>query len=339
MVRVHLSEYKDETSEVCHWHVPAAHYLESWGDTRCYDGTVTIMQPLIEPLYGGKTMHELLAVFSDKYDRRPYDIVKSYWQTNRLRLGTTQGQAAGAGAATQGQAPAQGSTTNTQSALGPAAAPAPSPSPSQDFELWWRKAVHDGFIPNSAPPAQTISSQGPSEQYENLILSKGSGGFEIVFRTDPLSIYDGRFANNGWLQELPKPLTKVTWDNVAVVSLNSARQLAGNTPVRHGSKGREHYVRTVDLVSQQGRVDRVPLWILPGQPDGVITVHLGYGRRLAGDVGSPKDGPPVGFDVYQIRTSYEPWFSNSIQVNPNKRGLLARHNADALQPGGSKLQS
>src|SRR5215204_2660403 len=82
-LRVHLSEFKDETSEWCHWHVPAAHYLESWGDTRSYDGTVTIMQPLIEPLYEGKTAHELLAVFSDQYDRKPYDIVKSYWQSQR----------------------------------------------------------------------------------------------------------------------------------------------------------------------------------------------------------------------------------------------------------------
>ncbi len=100
MVRVHLSEYKDETSEVCHWHVPAAHYLESWGDTRSYDGTVTIMQPLIEPLYGGKTAHELLAIFSEQYDRRPYDIVKSYWQGQRSRAGAQTGAGAGA----QGQA-------------------------------------------------------------------------------------------------------------------------------------------------------------------------------------------------------------------------------------------
>jgi molybdopterin-containing oxidoreductase family iron-sulfur binding subunit len=86
-LRVHLSEYKDETSELCHWHVPAAHYLESWGDARSYDGTVTIIQPLIEPLYEGKTVHELLAVFSEQYDRRPYDIVKSFWQQERGRLG------------------------------------------------------------------------------------------------------------------------------------------------------------------------------------------------------------------------------------------------------------
>src|SRR6185436_14908207 len=80
---VHLSEYKDETSEWCHWHVPAAHYLESWGDTRSYDGTVSIIQPLIQPLYEGKTAYELLALFTDKYDRKPYDMVKTFWQTQR----------------------------------------------------------------------------------------------------------------------------------------------------------------------------------------------------------------------------------------------------------------
>src|SRR5215203_1314978 len=79
-LRVHLSEYRDETSELCHWHVPATHYLETWGDTRSYDGTVTIMQPLIEPLYEGKSAYEFLAVFSGQYDRKPYEIVKSFWQ-------------------------------------------------------------------------------------------------------------------------------------------------------------------------------------------------------------------------------------------------------------------
>ena len=304
MIRVHLSEYKDETSEVCHWHVPAAHYLEAWGDTRSYDGTVTIMQPLIEPLYGGKTTYELLAVFSEQYDRKPYDIVKNYWQRER------SGAQSGAGAGAQAQA-----------SPAPAAAPAPSPSASQDFEAWWRQSIHDGFVVNSALPTKTLGFQGSSIQ--NQSPPPAPGGFEVVFRTDP-SIYDGRFANNGWLQELPKPLTKITWDNVAVVSPNSARQLAGENPVRQAVKGREHYVPTVELVSQQGRVQRVPLWIMPGQPDGVITVHLGYGRRLAGRVGTGTEAQPVGFDVYNIRTSYEPWFSNSIEVRPgNGTYLLA----------------
>ena len=293
MVRVHLSEYKNETSEVCHWHVNAAHYLESWGDARSYDGTVTIMQPLIEPLYEGKTVYELLAVFSAQYDRKPYEIVKTYWQTHRSSLGQTQ-------------------TTGTpQQTPAPAATPAPvaSPSPSQDFETWWRQAVHDGFVPDSAFPVKTValSSGWANQQAAAPAQQTSSGNFELVFRTDP-SIYDGRFANNGWLQELPKPLTKITWDNVAIISPNSAQQLVGTMYNRGAVKGREHYVPVVDLVGPQGQTVAAPLWIMPGQPDGVITVHLGFGRRLAGSLGN------VGFDAYQVRTSVAPWYTTGVQV-------------------------
>ncbi|HEU4714656.1 MAG TPA: TAT-variant-translocated molybdopterin oxidoreductase [Pyrinomonadaceae bacterium] len=265
-LRVHLSEYRDETSEVCHWHIPAAHFLETWGDTRSYDGTVTIMQPLIEPLHEGKSVYELLAVFSDQYDRRPYDIVKSYWQSQQ--------------------------TANT------------------DFENWWRKSIHDGFVPDSALPAKTVTPQ-PSNQ--NPSVQSAVTGFELVFRTDP-SIYDGRFANNGWLQELPRPLTKVTWDNVAIVSPNSAQTIAGTRTNRGAVKGREHYVPLIELTDQSGRKIAAPMWIMPGQPDGVITIHLGYGRRLAGRVGTGPSDELIGYDAYKIRTSYEPWFVRGVQA-------------------------
>ncbi|HEV8168028.1 MAG TPA: TAT-variant-translocated molybdopterin oxidoreductase, partial [Pyrinomonadaceae bacterium] len=183
-LRVHLSEYRDETSEWCHWHVPAAHYLESWGDTRSYDGTVTIMQPLIEPLYEGKTAYELLAVFSDKTDRKPYEIVKSYWQSHR---------GAGSSQATSSPTQTAGNQNNQQ---------APAPSPSQDFESWWRKSVHDGFIENSAFQPKTVAfNSGWANQQTPPAPQPAAGTFELVFRTDP-SLYDGRFANNGWLQEL-----------------------------------------------------------------------------------------------------------------------------------------
>jgi len=135
---VHLSEYKDETSEWSHWHVPAAHYLESWGDTRSYDGTVTIMQPLIQPLYEGKTAYELLAIFTDQYDRKPYDMVKTFWQTNRNQLQSGQSPAT---SAVNNQSPRPAATPAPQAARtaspAPAAPPAPSPSPSADFERWW----------------------------------------------------------------------------------------------------------------------------------------------------------------------------------------------------------
>ena len=269
-LRVHWSQYKDETTELCHWHVPAAHFLETWGDTRSYDGTVTIMQPLIEPLHEGKSAYELLAVFSDQYDRKPYDMVKGYWQT----------QQAG----------------------------------SADFEKWWRQSIHDGFVANSALPAKTVSVGSYTAPQGQAQLE----GYDLVFRTDP-SIYDGRFANNGWLQELPKPLTKVTWDNVAVVSPNTANQIAGVTMNRGAVKGREHYVPVIELKSPEGLTIETPMWILPGQPDNVITIHLGYGRRLAGQVGGNSDGPPIGFDAYKIRTSFAPWFVKGVQASNTGR--------------------
>ena len=292
MVRVHLSEYKDETSEICHWHVPAAHYLESWGDTRSYDGTVTLIQPLIEPLYDGKTPYEMLAIFSDQYDRKPYDILKSYWQKQRSSGGNTQ--------------------------AAPAATPAPSPSASGDFETWWRQSLHDGFIPDSAFQTKTVSLSSGWANQSTPAQPPASGGFELVFRTDP-SIYDGRFANNGWLMELPRPLTKVTWDNVAIVSPNSAKQLVNTDDNGGAIKGREHYIPIVSITNPQGQAVQAPLWIMPGQPDGVITVHLGYGRRLAGRVGSGEIGynapnEVVGFDAYQIRTSFAPWYVPGVQV-------------------------
>jgi MoCo/4Fe-4S cofactor protein with predicted Tat translocation signal len=295
-LRVHLSEFKDETSDLCHWHVPAAHYLESWSDTRSYDGTVTIIQPLIEPLYEGRTAHELLAVFSEQYDRKPYEIVKSYWQSQR-GAGSNQAQ-----------------TTSTQNTSTPAPVPSPSQSPSKDFEIWWRKSVHDGFIENSAFQPKTVSLNSAwANQQTQPASQPAAGTYELVFRTDP-SIYDGRFANNGWLQELPKPLTKVTWDNVAIVSPNTAQQIAAENSVRGAVKGREHYVPLVDITTPHGQTVRAPLWIMPGQPDGVVTIHLGYGRQAgAGSYSGPRD-EGVGFDAYKIRTSFEPWWMSGVRV-------------------------
>src|SRR6185369_6536566 len=302
-LRVHLSEYRDETSEWCHWHVPAAHFLESWGDTRSYDGTVTIMQPLIEPLYDGKTTYEILQIFAGgQSDRKPYDIVKAYWQKQRAGGGNQQ--------------PVGEINRDAQPAT--AATPAPRPTPSADFETWWRQTIHDGFIPDSAFQPKTVALNSAWASQQTPAQQPSGGGFELVFRTDP-SIYDGRFANNGWLQELPRPLTKITWDNVAVVSPRSAQQLAGVDNNGGAVKGREHYVPVVDITTPQNQTVKAPLWIMPGQPDGVITVHLGYGRRLAGKVGSGQVGYAapdeiVGFDAYTIRASFAPWYIPGVQV-------------------------
>ncbi|MEP6913945.1 MAG: 4Fe-4S dicluster domain-containing protein, partial [bacterium] len=303
-LRVHLSLYRDETSELCHWNIPETHYLEAWSDTRSYDGTVTIVQPLIEPLYQNKSAHELLAVFTAKYDQKPYEIIRDFWRAGGQ-------QTAGAGGSRQ--------EAGTGTATGaPQPTPVPAATPSADFETWWRKCVHDGFIPNTALAPKTLSLNSGSANQPNAggapavpgtsgNPSPGSGAFEIVFRTDP-TIYDGRFANNGWLQELPKSLTKITWDNAALVSPNTAKQLGLTKTI--GKKGGDIYVDTLKI-NYQGRTisDPVPTWITPGQPDGVITIHLGYGRKLAGPVGNGH-----GFSAYEIRTSDSPWSGQAVQV-------------------------
>lgn len=294
-LRVHLSSHKDETSNLCHWHVPESHYLESWGDTRSFDGTVSIVQPLIEPLYGSKTAHEVLAVFSPQYDRKAYEIVREYWQRQIPGAGSqvsgSGGQSAGAGGSQAAATPATPPTTTS------------SASASSDFESRWRQALHDGFVANSALPVKAFSTTTQNAG-ETPAVPIGAG-FEIVFRTDP-TIFDGRFANNGWLQELAKPLTKLTWDNAALVSMATAQQLGLVNTI--GWKGGEILVDNI-RIDYGGKSIICPTWIMPGQPDDVVTVHLGYGREKAGRVGNGK-----GFNAYDIRTSDSPWAVTGASV-------------------------
>ncbi len=312
-LRVHLSSHKDETSNICHWHVPESHYLESWGDTRSFDGTVSIVQPLIEPLYGSKTAHEVLAVFSPQYDRKAYEIVRDYWQGQSPGAGS---QVLGAGSeGHQAQATPQGQTAGAggsppSGAQTPAAAP--STAAATDFESRWRQSLHDGFVANSALPIKTVSARAAGS------ASAGAGstpaippdtGFQIVFRTDP-TIFDGRFANNGWLQELAKPLTKLTWDNAALISMATAQRLGLVNTI--GWKGGEILVDKI-RIDYGGKSIICPTWIMPGQPDEVVTVHLGYGREKSGRVGNH-----LGFNAYDIRRSDSPWvgFGASVAKEP-----------------------
>ena len=307
-LRIHLSQYRDETSELCHWHIPETHYLEAWSDTRSFDGTVSIVQPLIEPLYQNKSAHELLAVFTLKYDQKPYEIIREYWQgASRQQTANSNQPAAVA------NQQAVGGTRESAGGATAAAQPTPAPvaTPSGDFEAWWRQCVHDGYVPNTAFAAKSVSANagGVSQEAGRMpaLPAGGSGGFEIVFRTDP-TIYDGRFANNGWLQELPKPLTKITWDNAALMSPNTAKQLGITKTI--GEKGGDIHVDTLKITSAGRTIsEAVPTWITPGHPDGVITLHLGYGRRRAGKVGNDH-----GFNAYEIRTSDSPWSASGVQV-------------------------
>jgi molybdopterin-containing oxidoreductase family iron-sulfur binding subunit len=267
-LRVRLGLHSDETSELCQWHVPEAHYLEAWSDTRAFDGTCSIVQPVIAPLYGGKTAHELLTALTAQPERSSHDIVRGFWRR----------AFDGGGFDLQRVRPAPPPTV--------AAAPDPA------FDDAWRRVLHDGVIPGTA--LREIAAPVPAVSGFSRAPTSGEG-LEIIFRPDP-TVHDGRFANNGWLQELPKPLTKLTWDNAALVAPSTAERLN---------------LTTGDIVEITYRDRRVaaPVWITPGHARDAVTVHFGYGRRSAGRVGTG-----IGFDAYALQTSDAPWFGNGAAL-------------------------
>jgi len=321
-LRVHLGLYADETAEYCHWHVPEKHFLEGWSDGRAYDGTASIAQPLIDPLYDGRSIHEVVQLFfKENYDKKDHDIVKEYWQRQNVGASSPQAVAAkthanaaatAANAANKQAANASATPAAANANKAPnASAAAAAPAPAKNFEDNWRKAVHDGLIPNTA--AQPKSATANPGFLAQLATQPAAGGsLEISIRRDPC-VYDGRFANNGWLQELPNPLNKVTWSNVALVSPATAKRLGVNQTGRDeremagapqgttfvNTKGGNLFSDLVTLKYQGNDIPQaVPMWISPGQPDDVITVFMGYGRSRAGKVGSG-----LGYNVFDVRRS------------------------------------
>ena len=289
----HVGLYHDETAEQCHWHVPEAHYLESWGDARSFDGTVSLIQPLIAPLYGGRQAIEVLAAMNGTVGKSSSDLVKDYW-TRAF----------------------QKQTKTAWTIQDPSGAAFPS------FDQFWRHALHDGFIAGTSvwtgtpgapaptagaaaavPPAASASASAPAPA-----SASAPSSFEIVFRPDP-TILDGRFANNGWLQELPKPISKVTWDSVAYVSVRTAERLGIRLTGAGDPNSAGNTDKDIVEIKIQNRAIRMPVWILPGTADDTVVVHFGYGRRNAGRVGSK-----VGHDGFALRSSRALWFEGGASV-------------------------
>src|SRR5262245_16163466 len=253
--RIHLSQYNDETSFLCDWHIPAAHYLESWSDVRAFDGTATIIQPLIEPLYASRTAHEIVALLRGQTGRSAYQIVQEHWKTE----------------------------------IG-----------ERDFAAAWRRALHDGVVAGTeaAEVNAQVTEAAPAE------TSAQQSGLEIEWRPDP-TVWDGSYANNAWLQELPKPLSKITWDNAAYVSPQTAQRLgfaSGDTV----------------QIAVGDRSLIAPVWIMPGQADDCISLTLGYGRTRGGQVA--KD---VGYSADAIRPASDAWFITdaTVQKVPGRHRL------------------
>ncbi len=262
---IHFSTHVDETSSQVEWHVPQAHFLESWGDARALDGTMSVIQPLIQPLFGAKSDVEFAALLATGQDVRGYDVVRETWKA----------------------------------ALG-----------NRNFERKWRRVLHDGIAENTQ-----LTARAPRERSNEIARYLNANPFardaadkdklEIVFVASS-AVFDGRYANNGWLQELPDPTTKLTWDNALLVSPKTAKELnlASNELV---------------LAEVEGRRMKLPVFVMPGQPDYSVAVALGYGRTHAGRVGNG-----VGFNTYRLRSSGSPDFALGVNlVRTGERYVLA----------------
>jgi molybdopterin-containing oxidoreductase family iron-sulfur binding subunit len=253
---IHWGLYDDESANVCTWHIPAAHYLESWSDVRAFDGTAAIVQPLIAPLYDGRSVHELLSALIDPSPQTSYDLVRETWR----------------------------------------------PQFGDQFEAIWHQALADGVLTGTAFSPRDLSIQ-PQAVGELLAASpsaspaaaepspapRNGDSLELVTCPDPC-IGDGRFANNGWLQELPKPLTKLTWENAVLLSPADAERLS---------------LETGDVVRLQTATGSAaisaPVCVVPGHAPGCVTCHLGYGRSRAG-----RNGTGLGFNAYHLLSAVAP---------------------------------
>jgi hypothetical protein len=252
--RAQMSYFFDETAQRCHWHIPSLHELESWGDVRAYDGTATILQPLIAPLYGGHDSLELLALLAGNEAQTAYDLVRGSWEGIYGELDDPE---------------------------------------HANFEQFWRTALHDGIVAGSTFPSLDVQVQ----MTEVPLPPVATEGIELNFRPDS-TVWDGRFARNAWLQELPKHLTLLTWDNALLIS-----------PANAGRLG----VTSGELVevSFRERTIRAAIWITPGHADEAVTLHLGYGAE-----GVDSSTTPSGFNAYALRTSDALWFGSGVTIRP-----------------------
>ena len=249
--KIHHGSYDDETAEYCQWHIHDASSLEAWGDARAFDGTASIIQPLIAPLYDGRTAIEMLAALQGRPEMTPYQLVRETW---------TAWHAAA--------------------------------KIEQPFDEFWRKSVHDGVIAGTAFAGQSVALQ---TGFAVPAAQAAAAGMEVNFRPDP-TVYDGRFANNGWMQELPKPITKLTWDNAVLLSPSAAQKLDVTNGDLLELKNGTHTVRG-------------PVWITPGHAENSATVHMGYGRTRMGKLANQ-----VGFNASAVRASDAPWTAGNIAI-------------------------
>jgi molybdopterin-containing oxidoreductase family iron-sulfur binding subunit len=231
--RIHVGMHVDETAQRCIWHLPLSHALESWSDARAANGTATIIQPMVAPLYDSRSEHEIADMLLGSVDATADSAVRATWKT----------------------------------------------SFGESFTVSWTHALHDGFVPDTAARPLTLTARKPMAPPPDTMPG---GDLDIVLRPDP-TIWDGRFANVAWLQELPKPLSKITWDNVVAIS----PALAAAQGLSNGD--------VVEVVANGAKVHGAA-WIVPGQAPRTIALTFGYGRRAGGEIAMGN-----GYDAYALQ--------------------------------------
>ncbi len=294
---VRLGYYEDETSEGAHWHVPQAHFLEQWGDARTSDGTYCVIQPMILPLFNGLTDLDMMTLMlgHDLHNDKP-DLVRATFDQINKNVG--------------------------------------------ESALVWNAFLRDGFLPNSAPGETDASfNVGAVKAYlaqnihEQFPAAPAANELEVVLTQD-YKLDDGRYANNGWLQEMPHPITKITWDNCALMSPATAKRLGINPEAfevyKNGAFREGDYTQSdmVEIEGTDGRKIKAPVLVSPGHADDSITIALGYGRRITGRVGRN-----TGFDAYPLRTAQTTYFVTGAKVTKlgTKYELVTTQNHQAME--------
>ncbi|MDB6024852.1 MAG: hydrogenase [Verrucomicrobiales bacterium] len=265
---IRLGYYEDETATVSTWHFPMAHYLESWGDVRTGDGTLTAVQPLIEPLFNGVRELEFLARIGGLTPTSAYEIVRETFHEQIF----------------------PGKAKDTAS------------------EEMWKRFLHDGFINGTAgrSAAPEFEKEKISQALSKIVLDlpPTANALEVVFHRDS-KVDDGRYNNNGWLQELPDPITKLTWENVILMSYKTAKALG----LKVENKENNNLQVPVIKVQVDGREIEGPIWIQPGMADFTLGLALGYGRTRSGRIGKG-----TGYNAYLLRTTHGIYIASGAKV-------------------------
>lgn len=269
----HLSQHFDETSQFCLWHISMTHYLETWADMAAYDGTLSIAQPLIAPLYKSFSITEMLSMIAGE-EQTAFELLQETWKA-RTGLGSDE----------------------------------------DGFRRFWRSALHDGILQNTASrPWRSVPVR--AEALPAAYTEEGSDfGLEVVFQPDS-RVWDGQFANNPWMQELPAPVSTLTWDTVVAMSPNTARKYRIRL-TNEDVQARTSVRPTVQIVelNLRNRVIQGPVLVIPGYPDDTVTVTLGGGR----EIGTVAKG--VGFNAAALRSVANRWIEQGATVRVLRRQM------------------